>query len=231
MNRYVLDPEFAALGVVTGAVLTTTNIFTDIMAPRWLAPGILTIFLLLLMTAEIFTCFLATPKPLRQEYEWEKHVGAKLLLISLVIVSAILDGIFLLVITYYPTGPAALPVWAEGFMPVMISTLVWLSAAEAGRAIMHVAHGTDISNISPVVLWVIRQLRKVDMMRLPEGENARKRLLDNVTEDDITELLATLKSRSDLELPPAPLDSGPIPIASDAPPVLDPRSTTPRRKK
>ncbi|MCK9513703.1 MAG: hypothetical protein M0R28_21100 [Pigmentiphaga sp.] len=221
MNRHVLDPEFAAFGVAAGAIITTTNIFTDLVAPRWIAPGLLTLFLLLLMTAEIFTCFLATPKPLRKSYEWEKHVGAKLLLISLVVVSAILDGIFLLVITYYPTGPAELPVWAEGFMPVMISTLIWLSTAEAGRAILHVAHGTDISNISPVVIWVIRQLRKVDMMRLPAGRQADERLIDRVTEEDITELLGKLKSREELEAPPPPLDTGVPPISANVPPVSD----------
>lgn len=220
MNRYIFDPVFALVGIFSSVILTSLDIFAGI-APRWLVPGVFAICLLSLMTMEIITSYLSTSKLLRAHFDWEQHVGSKLLLIALVIVSAILDGMLLLVITYYPTGPQSFPPWAKGFMPVTISTLVWLGLAEAGRSIIHIAKGTDVSNISPVVLWVIRQLRKVDMMRLPTGESGQKRLLDNVTEDDITTLLKELKSRQNLEQPPPPLAKGSPPIASDMPPVTD----------
>lgn len=226
MNRHVLDPEYAAVGVFSAGVITSLDMFGAL--PRSLVPGVFIGLLLLLMTAEIATSYLSTPPPMRCDFDWEKRTGAKLLLIALVVISALLDGILFMAIVYLPGGFTRIPPWAEGLMPVTLSTVIWLSAAEAGRAILHVAQGTDVSNISPVVLWVIRQLRKVDAMRLPDGQMPDQRLMDHVTEDDITELLGKLQKRKDLEEPPPPLAHGEVPRAADVPPAITPQKRAKR---
>lgn len=208
MIHYIVEPKIAAVGWGIGGMVAVAEIATPGNLGRWLAPGWLALILLLLMTIELVTCYYATAPHARPGYAWERHISSKLLLVMLVVVSLAIDSMILVALTYFPAPAAGFPAWASGFLPITLSTLVWLNTAEAVRSIGHIAQETGETNIPPVVLWVIRQIRKADLQRLPPGAVANKRMIDDMTEDDIAEFLQQMDKRRRLDPPPPPLGTG-----------------------
>lgn len=185
---------------------------------RLLAPGWFMVILLSLMTLEILSKYWKGPEN-GQEFNWEDCVKRKFMLISLVLVAFLMD-MLMIVGTHWlnnvglfsgiDMGP-----WFAGIMLITVGTQIWLIAAEASRIIDTVAHSEGEENIPPVILWVIRQLRKADRMKYAEKhpEEAPRPLVrreyDDLTEDDVRDLLQKMKDRRDLDPPPDPLGKKP----------------------
>lgn len=164
--------------------------------------------LLMLMTGEILTCYYITPKIQRPDYAWEEHFETKLVIGTLAIVSLILDSIFIGLFYWLPVVDfESVPLWGSGMLPITLSTLLWLNTAEAARVIRNVSKVRGgAASIPPVIIWVLHQLRKIDEARLPPGVHPNKRMLDNVTEDDIKFLLKRLEMAGELDPAPAPIE-------------------------
>jgi hypothetical protein len=221
MCSHIAEGKIMAVGWVTGSALALVNLLADAPWTRWIAPGWFGFTLLLLMTIEMLTCYFGASPAGRRTWPWEKHITSKMLLVALALVSLILDSLILVAVRYLPmfrAGEDAFPDWATGFLPITLSTLIWLNTAEAVRAVKNIAKTTGDDSIPPIILWVIRQLRKVDQARLPPGAKQDKRLMDNVTEEDIRTILKRLELQDALDPPPQPL--GPA-DPEDVPPVKE----------
>lgn len=185
-----------------------------------LAPGWFIVILLAAMTVELWTHHTAVRGPNGTgTHDWAGCVQEKLLLLALVAVALLLDLMVILLMRAVPdewahiAGP-----WGAGVMVITISTQVWLIIAEAVRIVDHVAHRTGQENIPPVILWVIRQLRRADRVRwqqhTADGAPPPRRWYEDLTEEDVQRLLDTMEQRKTLDTPPEPLGDGPSPKTS-----------------
>lgn len=150
---------------------------------RWLAPGIFAVILLVLMTLELVTAYGATTPPARAVYPWGQKITTKLLLLSLIVVAASLD-ISLHLLFGQTDNEWGFRLWADGLVPVTLSTLLWLNTAESLRVIQNVAKAAGEEAVPMPMMLVIRALRAWDQQRFGNG-TPNRRALDRMTEAEV----------------------------------------------
>lgn len=207
--QHVFDLPLAVLGIAVG---TSATVVSNQLG-HWLVPGYFLGALLLMSTLEILTCYFSNPKAQRRAFNWERVITGKFLLVSLVLVAMLLDGML-----YFGSRfvPGDWEVLGQGILPITISSLTWFLMAEAARTVRNVARSEGDSAIPPVVLWVVRQLRKVDEKRYGEQETPAHRWTDDLTVEQIEDLL---KQRRQIDGAGAHPSLADVPIDPPPPPL------------
>lgn len=222
--------DFYYLSQTKVAVATAFAWVAAVASWEWtnhlLAPGWFMVILLAFMTIEMVTKFWKSPKG-GGEFPWEENVKQKILLILLVIVGFLLDMVVIVLMRWIPeligietdwTGP-----WGKGYLIVTVGTQLWLATAEGSRIVDNIAHSAGEENIPPVILWVIRQLRRADHVRYAkssdgaDGKLPPRRWYDDLTEEDVRVMLRQMDERRNLEPPPPPMDHGEGPTDTKLP--------------
>jgi hypothetical protein len=196
MMNYIFDIK----AVSTGAFAAMVALLGQHWVTRLAAPGWFMLILLGLMTVELYTRYRRAPEG-GGTYPWERQIAGKIMLVAMVVTAFLLD---LLVIGGMYWGSLSQPEigpWGKGLFIITTSTQIWLCAAESFRIVDHIAHHTGEENIPPMVLWVIRQLRRTDKIRFQQqkGDAAPppRRWYDDMSEDDVKELLRYFNKRDD----------------------------------
>jgi hypothetical protein len=167
-----------------------------------LTPGLLTVVLFVIMSAELGTCY---HRSVVKKDWWRKNITTKLMIFGLVVVAFVLDATLIIISSFIRNQNVTrgeFPIWGAGFLPITIITLVWLITAEALQTTHNIGKKAGFRYVAPVILWAVKQLRKADAMRVPEGMTMNKRMLDRVTQEDIELLLEKLDERDLLDPPP-----------------------------
>jgi hypothetical protein len=173
-------------------------------APNWLfGPGILVMILMVFMSVEIGTNYRRNPA-MGDDYPWTAKVASKVMLLSLVVVAFLLDLIVIVGMSHVPDGVSwdAGP-WARGFPLVTVGAIVWLCVGEGAKIVDHVEKAEGPGAVPPVILWVLRFLRRADEARFrkvhDDGRPVPKRWTDSLsemTEEDMAEFLKFMESRN-----------------------------------
>lgn len=181
---YVFDLGTAAAGAVVG----TVTAMGAIQFGQWVAPGFFLVALLALNTLEMLSAWWTTPRGDRGAFGWETRIVGKLLILALVAVSLLLDGMIYFGSTMLPHD--VLPLLQKGFLPITISSLVWLIVAEASHTVQNIRQSPRAASyIPPVVVWVLNRIRKEDAERYPGPLPRPRRRIDTLTEEDIRDML------------------------------------------
>jgi hypothetical protein len=204
-GRYIVDVDSKA--VLAGIGITAA---LEIAWPQLLAPGWFVFTLLILNSLELGTCFRGKHPLERRDFNWERHIVGKLMILSIAIVALVMDSMVLVIARTIPTL-YEFPVIGQGFLPITVATLFWLNSAEAYRVIKNVANSEGDMYIPPMVLWILRQIKMTDEARyhvlagqhLPKDvPTPPKRWYDNLTEEEVQDFVEYMKTRSNDPPPP-----------------------------
>lgn len=142
------------------------------------------------MTLEMVTEWGSKIKRRVPGFDPKRNLASKLMLLSLIVVGFILDRVFISLAG--PTLSASLDQW----MWVTKSTMVWIIIGEIVCILRHVEQSEGEKVIPPVVRWVIRQIRVMDEKRWPHPDGKPpRRWYDDLTDDDISELMKKMEER------------------------------------
>lgn len=183
---------YSAVGIVAAEVT---------MPGKWPIVGLLFLGLLGLMTIELCAGYATLPAAERRVFQWSTEIVGKILLVSLVAVSIILDGVILLTATVVDFS--YVPVMRSGWPFVTCTTLLWLIIAQFAAAVEHVRAAEGPESIPPTMGFVVRQIRAMlralsreDRARFRQahpGEEPPARWHHDLTDDEIALILAVAK--------------------------------------
>jgi hypothetical protein len=197
---------------------------------KWPVVGLLFVGMLGMMSLELVIGYAAMPVGERKVFQWSHEIVGKILLVSLVAVSVVLDGLILL--TAEAIDFSYLPVLRSGWPFVTCTTLLWLILAQIAGVIEHVRTSEGSENIPPTIEFMVRQvkwgldrLRRVDSVRYQQthpGEEPPARWPDNLSDEQLARIFAIVEEAA----PSAPaaevLTMLPPPVVET--PVADPHS-------
>jgi hypothetical protein len=180
------------------------------MPGKWPLVGLLFIGLLLAMTIELWTGYATLPREERGVFQWSREVVGKILLISLVAVSLILDGVIYTSVAAFKFDN--LPVLGSGWPFVTCTSLLWLIVAQCAGAIEHVRTSEGPGSIPPTMDFMVgrvrsalRSMRRIDHARFrqahPDAE-LPSRWQDGLSEDQLARILSIVEESPD----PPPAD-------------------------
>lgn len=159
----------------------------------WLGTGNVLLFLvaLAMQTLEIVTEWGSKARRRHLPFDAKGNIGGKLMVLSLVLVAALLDRVFIFL------SPESIAASVATWMWVTKSTLVWIIIGEAVCIVRHIEKSEGETAIPPVVRWVIRQIRVMDQKRWPgpAGQKPPRRWYDDLTEEDIADLMKKMEER------------------------------------
>lgn len=155
---------------------------------------------LLTMAWEMVTCWWSQPPSARASHKWGVAIGKKLIILSLIVPAMVLDWI-----VSYATNVF----WDEGtmvteFLPVTVGTLVFTIVAQSLQGIANVQKAEGEENIPRVLVWALRQIRQRDEQRFPYDGVPRRRWWDDLTEDQIAEIIALRREPGEDDKDPMP---------------------------
>jgi len=163
----------------------------------WIPAGVMLVALLLFMTGDLLTEYFGMAASERSVYLWEREITGKFLLLTLVVMSIVLDVVIYICARYLPGEFLVLD---RGFLFITITTELWLIAAEISRITRNIAHAEGTENIPPPlrmfakhVRRMLSTLRVVDQQRAKEMDQPRKlneRWYDGELSEEEIQLLA-----------------------------------------
>jgi hypothetical protein len=193
---------------------------------KWPLVGLLFLGLLVAMTIELWSGYATLAPDERKVFQWHREIVGKILLLTLVAVSIILDGVIYAAVAAFAFEN--LPVLRSGWPFVTCSSLLWLLIAQCAGVIEHVRVAEGAAVIPPPMEFVLRQveialrkMKRIDHARWQQahpGEAPPGRWQDGLTPDQLARILAIMDENAD---PPtaAPerllLQGGPHPSRED----------------
>lgn len=166
--------------------------------------------LMVVMFAQLYTSY-NRQEHLGLEMDWGKEMRSIGQLFALVIVGVVVDTV---IQAQSPSGFRDEQGWLR-YNVATKSILFWLIGVQILKIVWNVrkTEGTEV--IPPVILWFIRQTRFVDAKRWhehhKEDEVPPRRWVDDLTEEDVVEVLLAAARRG--QQPPAPLP--PLPLVKE----------------
>lgn len=145
---------------------------------------------LLTMAWEMVTCWWSQPPSERARHKWDVAIGKKLIILSLIVPAMVIDWL-----VAYGTDL----LWLEGtaitdYLPVTVGTLVFTIVAQSLQGIANVQKAEGEQNIPGILIWALRQIRQRDEQRFPHDGAPHRRWWDDLTEEQIAEILAARRS-------------------------------------
>lgn len=197
----------AAAAIVSVAVNVTPEL-------AWYLAGALFVLVLVMMTADILTGWLAAPD--RAAVDLKAEAVGKFLLILLVPVSLLTDVAIYVLASLLPRDFAIL---SSGFLFVTITTTAWLFAAELAEVVKNISTHQGRERVPPTLGWlagmimaVVKSFQKVDRARwreshhdgsLPPGRWMDE-WLNKYTEQEMAELIEKVMAMKQEEVPADP---------------------------
>lgn len=192
---------YSALGVAVAE-------FT--MPGKWPLVGMLFLGMLVAMSIELGAGYATLPRAERKLFQWNTEIVGKLLLISLVAVSLILDGVIFASVAAFDFKN--LPILGSGWPFVTCTSLLWLMVAQCAKVVEHVRTSEGPGMIPPPMEFVMRQveaalrrMRGIDRARYQQthpGEEPPGRWQDNLSPGQLARILAIMEE--DVEAKPEP---------------------------
>jgi len=170
--------KILAAGVSSVGVLMELRLFSVVF--------LLTI---LTMTWELITCWWATPHRTRGEFDWARVIGGKLIVLSLIVPAMALDWLVIFGAEHIRGFASPL----APYMPVTVTSLVWIIVAQALQGIQNVRHAEGDENVPRILIWALHQIRKRDERRYPFEGVPMRRWWDDLTEEQVEAILSERK--------------------------------------
>jgi hypothetical protein len=156
------------------------------------------------MTIELWSGYATLAPGERKVFQWHREIVGKILLLTLVAVSIILDGVIYASVAAFDFQN--LPVLRSGWPFVTCTSLLWLLIAQCAGVIEHVRTAEGPGSIPPPMEFVIRQvetairkMRRVDRARYQQthpGEEPPRRWQDDLSPDQLARILAIMDETS-----------------------------------
>jgi hypothetical protein len=182
----------------------------------WIPAGSLLVLSLLFMTGDIVTKFLSCEPEGRRIFQWEHEFVGKLLLVSLIVMSFLLDAVVYFLANFFPHN---FPFLNKGYLFITIATEVWLIMGEVVKITTNIKTRAGAESIPPPVeafvrmmRWALSGVRKVDERRQSLWVTSRdgtatvvpKRWYDDMTEEDVHAFMDFMEARRKNPEPPPP---------------------------
>lgn len=221
VKEFMHVPEFETgrllLGsLVASAAMAATTAVTGLGFIAWRATGILLAALLVLMSVALFTDFYTHED--KRHYPWNKAIARKVLVVTVIVVSLVLDLVVYQAAQYFPQDFMLMD---SGYLFLTMTTLIWLIAAEL-TCIIHVIEDAGEEDSIPPTLhllarhlkWVLRSMKFVDRSRSGGEEDKDieypKRWYDDISDEQIEQLAKFLQGQQ-VEPPPSAQPATPTP--------------------
>lgn len=219
VRDFISVPEFETGRLLLGSafasiVFAATTVTAGMSFIAWRAVGLLFLALLVLMTVELFTSFYSHGD--KKKFPWNKAVARKVMIISLVVISLVLDMVVYQVVSYFPQEFMILD---QGYLFVTMTTCIWLVAAEVTCFLKAVEEAGSEDVIPPTLhllskhlQWLLKSMKFIDRSRsgAMDGEpisDHPKRWYDEISDEEVERLAEFLQDqRRDPPEPVKPLE-------------------------